>query len=246
MPDSATVITFFSSKGGVGKSVLALNSAMVFSSKMGKRTLLIDLDLQFGDISVLLDKHTEKTILEMIDDHQYGNYGEIQQYLYKYSDTLDVLFAPRNPESSEYLDKGMIVQIMDNVKEYYDLILIDAGVNFEDHTLYALDISEYILFITAMDILSLKNTKLGLSVMRSLSYTENKLKLVLNFFNTRYGINEADIKSAFPEKIFARISEDEKHMRKSVNLGIPLYEYKRNCHTMREIEKMCKDLIDQR
>jgi len=106
--DNAKVIAFFSSKGGVGKSVLSVNSAIALSKVKNKRTLLVDMDLMFGDISMLVNQYTQKTILDVIDDGQLDTYENIKPYLYKYNENLDMFFAPRKPEAAEYIGKDSI------------------------------------------------------------------------------------------------------------------------------------------
>ncbi|MGH4122552.1 MAG: response regulator [Clostridium sp.] len=218
---NAKVITFFSSKGGVGKSVLALNSAVTVSKEYHKKTLLIDLDLQFGDISMLVNQYAQKTILDVIEDGQFDCYENIKPYLYGFNENLHILFAPTKPEAAEYIDKDSIEKMMKVLLNQYDVIIIDTGVNFNDSTLYILDISEIVLFVTTMEIVALKNTKLGLGVMQSLGYDENKVKLIINKFTAKYGINKSEVEGAFRDTIFAWIPEEQNTVSISVNKGQP-------------------------
>lgn len=239
------IISFYSSKGGVGKSVLSINSAIILSEVFNKKTLLIDLDLQFGDVSMLINKHEEKTIIDIVDDGQLDNYENIKEYLYKYNDRLDILFAPKSPESAEYIGKDIIEKIMLNCKQHYDVIIVDTGVNFNETTLYILDESNIILFATSMEIASLKNAKLGLGVMNSLSYDKNKVKIIINSVNTKYGINIKDIKTVFKEEIFQMIPEDIKNVRLSINKGVPFCDNNKNNNLKitKAIKNLCKQLI---
>ena len=91
-----------------------------------------------------------------------------------------------------------------------NVIIIDTGINFNDNTLYILDMSQKILFVSTMEIVALKNTKLGFGVMQSLGYDKDKVKLVINRFNPNYGISKKEIEAAFKDGIFAMIPEDEK------------------------------------
>jgi pilus assembly protein CpaE len=216
------VITFFSSKGGVGKSVLSLNTSIALSREKNMKILLIDLDLQFGDISILVNQYNQRTILDLVDEGQIDSYDGLKSYLYKYNENLDMLFAPGKPEASEYIGKDVIEKIINSVKNHYNLIIVDNGVNYSDNTLYILDISEKVYFISTMEIASLKNTKLGIKVMQSLGYDNKKLKLVINRFNTSYGINKKDIEDLFKDVDFTAIPEEEKIVAMSVNNGVPI------------------------
>lgn len=236
------IITFFSSKGGVGKTVLAVNSAVEFSKN--KKTILVDMDLMFGDVSLMVDGANYKTMLDAIDDEQLDSYSSLKPYIFNYNENLDMLFAPKKPESAEYIGKDSIEKIFKLIKRHYDLIIVDTGINFNDNTLYVLDNSDYVLLVSTMDIISLKNTKLGLSVMKSLGYDSKKVKIVINRFNTDYGINKGDVEDVFKESIFASIPDDEKTVLPSINNGKPFMDNNKliKSKLAKAIETLCKAL----
>lgn len=241
---NAKIITFFSSKGGVGKSVLALNSAVALSKQYHKKTLLIDLDLQFGDISMLVNEYAQKTILDVIEDGQVDSYENIKPYLYEFNENLHMLFAPTKPEAAEYVGKDSLEKIMKILRKQYDVIIIDTGINFNDNTLYILDLSEIVLFVATMEIVALKNTKLGLGVMQSLGYDKNKVKLIINNFTTKYGINKAEVEEVFRDGIYAMIPEEQATVSVSVNKGKPFCDNPKyeKLKIGKAIAIMCKDL----
>lgn len=240
------LIAFFSSKGGVGKSVLALNTAIVLSKEADKKVLLLDMDLQFGDISMLVNKYNQKTIMDAAEDGQTDSYENIKSYLYKYNNRLDILFAPEKPESAEYIKKETVENIMKAVKNRYDYIVADTGINFNDNTLYVLDIAQKILMVSTMEIAALKNTKLGFKIMESLGYDKDKVKLVINRFNSKYGISRKDVEETFKNGIFAAIPDEEKTVVTSVNSGTPLCENSKyyKLKIGKSIEEMCKALAE--
>lgn len=245
---NAKIVTFYSSKGGVGKTLLSLNSGISLSNKYKKKTLLIDMDLQYGDISIMLNKHTGMNIVDLIDQGKWDTYESIEPYLYKHNNNLDVLLAPKNPDSSEYIGKEIVEKIINSLRTYYDVIIIDTGVNFSDLTLYILDISDVILFVSYMEIVSLKNTKIGLGIMNTINYDDQKVKLVINGLTNKYGINKKDLQEAFKDSIFSMIPEDLKNSRLSINRGIPICENPKNKNNkiVKAINEMCKKLIDLR
>ena len=240
----ANVIAFFSSKGGVGKSILSLNTAIVLSKEANKKVLLLDMDLQFGDISMLVNKYNQKNILHAIDDGQIDSYENIKPYLYKYSNNFDILFAPEKPEAAEYIAKETVEKIMKIIKKQYDVIVVDTGINFNDNTLYILDMAQKILMVSTMEIVALKNTKLGLKVMDSLGYDKDKVKLVVNRFNSSYGLSKKEIEETFKDGIFSIIPDEEKSVVVSVNKGLPLCDNDKyyKLKIGKAIDVMCKDL----
>jgi pilus assembly protein CpaE len=212
------MVSFYSFKGGVGKSVLALNTAVILAEKLNKKVLLMDLDLHFGDISLLTNKHMEKTILDLVDDG-IDEYENIKSYLYNYCKGLDLLFAPLSPEGAEYISKDTIKQILEQVSEQYDYILVDTGVNFEEHTLFALDHSDTIFFVSSMEMTSIKNSKLGLGVMKSLNYDDEKVKIIINKGSEKFGVSRKDVEKVFEQPAHAFLVEETKPIRMSVNRG---------------------------
>jgi pilus assembly protein CpaE len=243
---NTNIMAFFSSKGGVGKSILALNSAVILSRETNKKVLLLDMDLQFGDIALLVNQYNHKTIMDAIDDGQIASYEGMKNYLYKYNENLDILFAPGRPEAAEYINKDIIEKMMNIIKLYYDFIIIDTGVNFNDSTLYILDAAQTILYVSTMEIVALKNTKLGFRVMDSLGYDKEKVKLVINRGTKGYGISKGDVENLFKNNILTVIPDEEKLVGTSVNKGEPfcdtpkLYKLKIG----RAIFDMCKSLVD--
>ena len=238
------IATFFSSKGGVGKSVLALNTSIALSKEKNKKILLIDMNLQFGDISTLVNQYNQKTILDAVDEGKIESYESFKPYLYKYNEELDMLFAPGKPEAAEYIGKETIEKIIKSIRNHYDLIIVDTGVNYSDSTLYILDISEKILFVSTLELVALKNTKLGLKVMVSLGYDNRKVKLVINKFNDSFGIGRKDVEDVFKDNIFAVVPEEEKIVIMSVNQGRPFasdgHYYKTKIG--KAIKTICEDL----
>ncbi len=219
---NAKIITFYSSKGGVGKSIVSVNAAIAISRNHHKKTLLVDLDLQYGDLGLMLNLQKEKTILDIVDEHQTESYESIKPFLQKYDDNLDVLLAPTQPEASEFISKEVVEKLFKIFKSKYDYILVDTAVNFEETTLFALDLSDLILMLTTIEISSIKNTKVGLNVMKTLNYDNNKVKVIINSAADKFGISEKEAEEVFKNHLIGVLPEMTKEIRLSVNKGEPI------------------------
>jgi len=204
---NAKIITFYSSKGGVGKSIVSVNAAIAISRNHHKKTLLVDLDLQYGDLGLMLNLQKEKTILDIVDEHQTESYESIKPFLQKYDDNLDVLLAPTQPEASEFISKEVVEKLFKIFKSKYDYILVDTAVNFEETTLFALDLSDLILMLTTIEISSIKNTKVGLNVMKTLNYDNNKVKVIINSAADKFGISEKEAEEVFKNHLIGVLPE---------------------------------------
>jgi len=236
---------FFSSKGGVGKSVLALNTAITLSKRKNVKVLLMDMDLQFGDISILVNQYSARNILDAIDEGQTESYENLQPYLHKYNENLDMLFAPGKPEAAEYISRGTIENIINSINKKYDYIIIDTSVSFDDKTLYLLDYASQVIFVSTMEIVALKNSKLGLNVMKSLRYEKEKVKLVINKMNSSYGISIKDVENTFQDGIAGIIPVEDKTVNLSINKGQPFCDGAKynKLKIGKAVDNLCKSLF---
>lgn len=238
----AEVISFFSAKGGVGKSMIALNSALLMHDKLGKKVILVDLDLQFGDIALMVNKQNELTIKEMFDDSPIKTMEDVQPYIHSYKSGVDMLFAPKDPESAEYISKDQINEVIELLKKHYDVIIIDTGVNYDEVTLNALDHSDRVVIVTNLEVTGLKNTKLSLRVMQSLNYDHQKVKILVNMTNDKFGVTKANVQKAFNYDVIGYLPEDIKLVRNATNTGIPLAQVK-NASLIKPLLTICQTLI---
>jgi pilus assembly protein CpaE len=216
------IISFFSTKGGVGKSVIAFNYALKLASSRKKNVLLIDGDFLFGDVAVLVDEKPIKTIYNAIEDMAIESFDFLKEYIIKTKYKIDVLLAPKRPENAESITKDDIIKIIELVKTKYDYIIIDLGTNFDNNTLTFLDICGELFFITTTDLMSVKNTKLGIDVMKSLDYDNKKIKIIINKYEKNGNILENDLKKYINFPIFFTLPEDRKIIENSINTGVPI------------------------
>jgi pilus assembly protein CpaE len=225
---NATVTSFFSTKGGVGKSLLASNFASLQAQFKNKRTILLDLDLQFGDQALLFDKQNSKNIVDIIEENSFKNMDDILPFINEIDKNLHLITAPKNPEKAEYIHKESVIELLELLIKNYEFIVIDLGVNYDDITLSILDKSNRIYFVTTPDLLALKNTKLGLEVMSSLNYDKDKVKIIVNSYSNSYSVKMAEIENLLKFEVISIIPFEEKTIRNSVNVGIPILSNNKN------------------
>lgn len=214
------VLSIFSTKGGVGKTTLAINTAVALYKKTREKIAIIDLDLQFGDVLLMVNKEPTETISDFINQCDEYSLENLKLFLHNYQG-ISILASPVSPEYAEYITEEHVNQIINLLRKEYKYIIIDNPNSFDDVTLAALDASDAILMITTMDIVSVKNVKIGLNVMKSLGYTDEKVNLVINKANQKHGIKLKDLKTVFDEKIVQVIVEDIKTVVTSINRGKP-------------------------
>ena len=113
------VITVFSPKGGTGKTVLASNLAAALAKREGRRTLLLDLDLQFGDAAIVLGIEPEKTIYDLVVAPGELDSEKVAGYVTKHPCGLDILPAPLRPEDAELVTEGKITRLLEVARTSY-------------------------------------------------------------------------------------------------------------------------------
>ncbi|GAB4271165.1 MAG: hypothetical protein Kow0029_08560 [Candidatus Rifleibacteriota bacterium] len=213
---SGKVITVFSPKGGSGKSVFAANLSAGIAKHTKKIVLLIDLDLQFGDLAFMLGLKVKKTIADMVED-EIEDGETFKKYLAKHPLGFEVLASPIKPEQSEMINSNHLRKIVKLAKSLFDFIIIDTHSLFQDLTINALDISDLICLLMAPDMNHIKSMHMCLKVMDNLKYPSEKVRLILNREESMYAKPRADIENALKRKFDFHLHDDWKHASDLVN-----------------------------
>lgn len=213
------VVTIFGTKGGVGKTTLAVNMAVLLA-KTKKKVAMVDLDLQFGDISVFLNLLPKRTISELVQEGSQPDLDIIESYMIPHISGIKILPAPGRPEYSELVTPGQVEQIITVLKNHYDYVVIDTPPAFNETNLCALDMSTQIFLALSMDLATIKNVKLSLELLRSFHHL-GKTKLILNRASEDYGIKVDNAEETLEFLIAAQVPSDGKLCVSALNKGIP-------------------------
>ena len=216
---SSTVVTIFGAKGGLGKSTIAANLAVKLAEKR-KKVVLVDLNLQFGDLHIFLDIEPKDTITELVQDVITPNIDSVRSYMAVHSSGVHVLCAPRSPEYAELVSAEKVQSLLSLLRTYYDYVIVDTAPSFTEVTMTAIESSSLIFFVTGLDISILKNSKLSVSILESLQQTD-KLRIIVNRAVDMNTITINDVKKIIGYPIWAKMPSDYKVAVNALNRGIP-------------------------
>jgi pilus assembly protein CpaE len=220
------VISFFCTKGGVGKTSLAANFAVTLAEQTRKKIALLDLDLGAGDCSIMLNISVKSTIADMVQEQDTFDFPFINSFIVPHMSGVCLLPAPLSPEQAELVHWEHIEQIIKILVEGFDYIIVDTAPIYNDISLKVLEMSDNILLVMDQDITTLKHVKTAMDIFNTLNYT-SKVRLILNKFNSE-GIKTRDIESTLKIAVTGVIPEDPKTVRNAINKGLPFVLSRRN------------------
>jgi len=213
------VISIFGTKGGVGKSVICTNLAVATAQKYKDKVALVDLDIQFGDISIMMNINPRKTLSELMQEGDEPEKELLKDYFYE-RNGVNVLAAPNKPELAELVTAGGVNKILQVCKGMYNFTFIDTPSFIDEITLTALEMSDLILLIISLDLPTIKNVKKGLDILQSLQLLP-RTRLILNRSSGVAGIEPRDVEKVLDMRIRAEVPSDGKLVVSSLNQGIP-------------------------
>jgi pilus assembly protein CpaE len=236
------VITVFSPKGGTGKTVMATNLSTSFAKHAGKRTLLLDLDLQFGDAAIMLGIEPDKTIQDLVTAPGELDPEKLAGYTCRHSSGLDVLPAPIRPEDAELVTEAKLVRLMEVAKESYDLIVVDTSPFFHGPMLATLDQTDDLLLLCGLDVPTIKNVRLSLQTLQLLSFPPDRIRVVLNRANSNVGMKRSEVEAALEAKVRFEVPSD-RAVPLAVNRSNPAVLSDPKSDFGRALREMAKSLL---
>jgi pilus assembly protein CpaE len=236
------IITVFSPKGGTGKTVIASNLAAVLAKGESRRTLLLDLDLQFGDAAIMLGIEPEKTIFDFVNAPGELDPDKLGGYTTKHKSGLDILPAPLRPEDAELVTEAKLGRLIEVARACYDVIVVDTSPFFHGPMLATLDRTDELLLVCSLDVPTLKNVRLALATLEMLSFPQTRVRIVLNRANSKVGMKQREVEAALEHKVRYEIPSD-RAVPVSVNKGAPAVLSDPGSDFARAIDAMAKGIF---
>lgn len=217
------VITVFSNKGGIGKTSIAVNTALELANITKEKIALVDLNLQMGDITTFLDIVPAFDVSYTINNLSKMNSEFLLNTLECYKDTnLFVLAEPPSLEKAKQITSEQITNLIKLLRETFSYIIIDISPNFDKKTISALDNSDLILLVTMVNLPAIRNCQRCLEIFDKLGYDANKTQIVLNRFMENDEIKVDDVESVLNRDVYWKIPNNYFAIMSAINKGIPV------------------------
>ena len=235
-PEKGKIITFFSPKGGVGRTTISTNLAVALHQSTGKPVVLVDGSLPFGDIAVILNMSPKaKTIADLVGSFDQVDAEVMESVLVQHSTGIKVLLAPPTPEAAELITGPNIKKVLEQLREQYAFVVVDTWPSFQEQVLTMLDVADVILTLMTLEITSLKNVRVFMEIAEKLGYDEHKVQLVANRNDSSGGIKASDVEASLARKIPHTIVSDGRALVLAVNRGVPFVISHRDSQVAKDI-----------
>src|SRR5215213_3094976 len=212
------MIAVFSSKGGCGTSFIATNLA----ASLNAPTMLVDLNLQAGDLPLFLGVEPKYSIADMVENRARMDDSLLASYVTPHSPKLSLLAAPREADSADDIEPEHVFEALERLRETYDYVVLDPQHTFDAITLAALDQSDDIVLVLTLDIPAIRSAQRSLEIFDRLGYPRKKVRIIVNRWSKQIDLDLQQVERFLNEKVTGFVTSDYQMAVTSINLGQPL------------------------
>lgn len=235
-PETGTVFTIASATGGCGKTFYATNLAYFLRQHTGKRTVIVDLDLQFGEVSAALRLRPRYSIADALareeEEGQLATY--LQEYMVTHDTGVQVLAAPKDPTDADRIHPTDVTRVLEAARSQFDYVVVDTPAQLSEVVLAAFDLSNSLYVMATMDLPSVRNMGVFLNTLEKLKIPSDNVNLVLNKAERDIGLDVDQITKLFPQG-FSSVLPYAREVSKSVNVGTPILAFAPNSDISRRM-----------
>ena len=232
------MVAVFSSKGGCGTSFIATNLAAATASK----TVLVDLNLQAGDLPLFLGLEAKYSIADMVEKRQRLDESLINSLVTPHSTNLSLLAAPREADHADEIEPQHIYEVLQKLREHYDYVVLDPQHTFDSITLAALDQSDEIVLVVTLDIPAIRSTQRALEIFDRLGYPRKKVKIIVNRWSKQIDLDLRQVEKFLGEPVVGFVPSDYQIAVGSINLGTPLVQAEPTSKIALEIRRIAQQM----
>ncbi len=214
------MVVMIGPKGGSGKTLTATNLAAALADA-GRSVVVIDLDLQFGDVGLALGLTPEKTIYDLLVSGGSMDAEKLEAFLVPHPSGARALLAPRRPDQAGRITVEFLREIYPLLRSTNDVVIVDTPPNFTPEVIAAVDASSNVCMVGMLDALSLKNTRLGFETLELMGYSDSDICFLLNRADSQVGITLDDVRAIVGRAPDVLVPSD-RAITRSVNEGEPI------------------------
>jgi len=221
-----TVIAVVSASGGSGKTFLATNLAYHLQTAAQRRVCLVDLDLQFGELSTALRLKARHNIHDLLSTEDEGDDlgRRLEEHLERHESGIRVLAAPDDPELADAIEAVDVARVIEAARSQFDYVVVDTPTALTEAMLVALDQADQIFVLATLDLPSVRNLGTMMATLKKLKVPSTRITLLLNKVEPDVGIDVARVEQYFPQG-FSMVIPYGREVNRSLNMGQPVLAY---------------------
>jgi pilus assembly protein CpaE len=215
-----TMMCVLGPKGGTGKTLSVTNLGASLAER-GQRVVIVDLDLQFGDVGLALRLAPERTSYDLASSTGSLDIEKLDAFLTPHPTGMRVLLAPSRPDQAAAVTVELLQTIYPLLRAHNDFVLVDTPPGFTPEVITSIDSASDCLMVGTLDSLSLKNTRLGLETLDLMGFDRGQVRVLLNRADSRVGIGHGDVLAIIgrPPDVLV---PSHRNIARSMNDGVPI------------------------
>lgn len=218
------IFSFYSGKGGVGKTLLSTAFAQTLKLESTAQVIHIDFNLQYGGSETYLGIESNRSLIDLqpvineLNEHHIKNISENEPF-----SKLEVLVSPRDAEMAEKIDEDFVIRLLRACKRCYDFIIIDLPSSLDVKTYTALEEADRIYYVMTLDTPAIRVLKHVEDLLKRLGpQTLENMELVVNLSGRENELTKKDLERFVDLPVSAEIRRDIKGVQAAINQGQPL------------------------
>lgn len=233
------MVAVFSSKGGCGTSFIATNLAAATDAP----TVLVDLNLQAGDLPLFLGVNPKYSIADLVENRARMDDALLNSYVTPHTSKLALMAAPPEADLADDIEPEHVFEVLERLREKYEYVVLDPQHTFDAITLAALDQADDIVLVLTLDIPAIRSAQRALEIFDRLGYPRTKVRVIVNRWSKQIDLDLQQVEKFLNERVVGFISSDYQTAVNSINLGQPLVQSQAHSKIAAEIKAIARQIF---